>query len=350
MNKMFVFVSLAMAFVATSAPAQQQSAQAPVPSWVTPRKFHLDDLVQFGDVYVSKWDDNGAQQSSVPTLKLGGDRLVLQRIVPTLAIDYHERLDLRIVENRPTPEGKIFIILKSGSVLKELKPADLNELELADETRLSREAADKWRQGEPTVESIEVWLDKFGGLQSALPEIPELNEKELSESFTTSKPYEFVFYRTRESLDQDASLTPDGRTMAWKNQRVALSDTARRAAKLRPLLVVRKASTTKKLNGRCLYDVLAAGKWQGYPVAVLVRGSANQNERERWDAFYMAPPEGRTYAEELERGTLRCLGLESFLARTEKVVTVAEHSANNNATIPTQLSAEKKEVASNNKR
>lgn len=324
MNTAFICsaAAFALAFAnSTSAqqPVAQVSAETSTPSnrsWATSRKFSLDDLSLFGDTYVSnKWDDNA---SVIPTLGLGGDHALLYQIVPTLAIDYHERLDLRAITDRPTSPGKIFVVLKKGSVKRELSPSDLTELELADESLLSRGAVAKWRIGEPTIESIQVWLSKFAGLKTTLPQLPELTSEELSKSLTTDKPYEFVFYRSQDSLNQDATLTPERRTLVWKTQSAALAETARRAARLRPLLTVRKLSTTKQLNGTCLYDLVAAGSWEGYPVGVIVRGSLNRNERERWGPFCKAPQEGRSYAEELEIKALLCLGLEPLLSQMDK--------------------------------
>jgi hypothetical protein len=354
MNSVFIFALVAMG-LPISAHAQQPavtpvSTSTTTPptteSWVTTRKFPLEQMHQFGDTYISKSDDNG---SVLPILSLGGDRTLLEEIVPALAVDYFEKLDLRFVENRSVSSGKIFVTFKKGTARRELRPGDLSEAELADETSISREAAAKWRKGEVTVESIEMWLCKVAGLATTTPQLRELTAQEYTGSLTTDKPYEVIFYRTEDAIKHDDRLTPAQRVQAWKTQVSVLADTARRAARVRPLLTVRKTSTVTTLNGVCPYDQLAAGSWQGYPVAVILRGSPIRSEREHWGPFFRASAQGREYAEELEMKTFFCLGLDALLPGADKRIAVSSTTTTSAPAAGSQTYTERKGAGSNDK-
>jgi hypothetical protein len=240
---------------------------------------------------------------------------MLEKLLPTVACYYHDKLEVTFLADHPVQKGKVTVLLINGT-LRELRKTDLNETDISELRRFYPEAAEKWQREELTMEALEVWIYKSTGLKPAWPEITEMTEEDWRRSLSGDKPLELVFYRTEENLEADASLTPETRKLVLTIQKRTLTDTARKAARYRPLLNVRKTATTTKFFGKNAYDQFAAGSWQGYPVGILVWGSPEIQLRQRWGPFSAAPPEGRLYPEDLEVKILSCLGIES-LARTE---------------------------------
>lgn len=106
MNKMFVFATFAMAFVAISAHAQQgpspdnaKSQKSSQQSWTSSvRKFKIEETVKLGDVHIAKWNATAVHDPDTWSLVLGGDRVSLDKIVPRVVYAYHGRLEVMFDE------------------------------------------------------------------------------------------------------------------------------------------------------------------------------------------------------------------------------------------------------------
>jgi hypothetical protein len=337
LNIVFIFAdAIAMAF-AISAPAQQLATPQPqdtATTAATKRIVSPRDVVKIGDFYIEKWT---GVQTGKPVLGLGGDRALLEQMIPILACDFYGQLDIQFVSDPPANHKGVYARLISGET-REFTKGELTEQEVAtlvkglQSRNCQSDALEKWRTGELTWHLIELWLRKTTGLLSNKSVLPELTENEFQATLTAKKPYELVFYRSKEALDK---LDPSVRQVIWQLQEEELAQVALKAAQLSPFLNVRMTSSDTRFGEDKLYDLFAPGcQWQGHLVGVLLRGSKDPSLRRKGVPISTPPVDGKTFADGLEQKILTSLGLENLLPAAKKHAQATSPTSPPGATAP----------------
>jgi hypothetical protein len=347
MNKMFVFIGVALASLTLDVysqgqppPSQSKTTSNPTTRVIqaasskSKRPFKFDTAI-VGGIKLPRLSygekmQYGLQGDNRWALIVYGDSQVpgfheLAEIMPALLRSYQGRLRFYAVDTstaagqevclnrfkRTRPAGQLIelyrVDTRAGSAkdLSALVWRDpLDESELEDLGKRSPLAVDQWRQGKLAKESIEAWIFKYARLQPGTPIIPELTEATLANLKNTDVPGLLLFYRS--TFWEDMSLSPE-RRMALVTQQSkdlgALTELSVRFNETVRFYTVNLDGTF----GNQLFKLVSPAAWQGRIMPVLYRGNpADFRLADGWPPLIFSM-EGKSTLEQIEDYLERCL-------------------------------------------